>query len=366
MNSSKLWHDSFDVITDAVSLHDLNYRILTVNKAFSGIFNIQPSEAVGKQCYELIHKLPGACSGCPFKEALATGKACTVEIYESSIEAYLEVSAYPVFDDKGNIEGILHIVKNITGRKHLEEAISRSHEELESRVRERTSELQKAHARLRGLAAHLQSVREEERMKIAREIHDELGQPLSAQKMQLSWFRTEYGDHKPIFDKAGEMLDALNSMMKSLKRICTELRPSILDDFGLVEAMKWQAAEFHARTRIECAVDSIPEEIWLDKRMSIALFRIFQEALSNILKHARASKVTARVTKSDETLTLEIIDNGRGATDEQLSKSQSFGLRGMRERVYPWRGEVKITGYKNMGTTVKVMLPLPPGKPPLA
>ncbi len=253
---------------------------------------------------------------------------------------------------------------DITYRKQAEEQLRITHEQLELRVLARTLELNRSNEQLRNLAAHLQSVREEERMKIAREIHDELGQALSAQKMELSWFREQYGDHKPIFDKAGAMLNALNETIRSIRRICTELRPSILDDFGLLDAMQWHAAEFQKRTRIECAVDSVPEHIELDKERSTALFRIFQEALTNVLKHARATKVAARLTKGDNDITLDVIDNGKGLTDEQLSKPQAFGLIVMRERVYPWGGRVEITGYKNKGTIVKVSIPdsAPPQK----
>ncbi len=246
---------------------------------------------------------------------------------------------------------------DLTELKKAEKEIRDLNRELEKRVIERTSELNKSNEQLRNLAAHLQSVREEERTKIAREIHDELGQALSAQKMELSWFREKYGDHTPIFDKAGAMLEALNATIRSVRRICTALRPSILDDFGLIEAMKWQANEFQARTRIECVVDSVPEEFEVDKDRSTALFRIFQEALTNVLKHARATKVTAILTKGADNITLEVIDNGRGITDEQLSKPQSFGLMGMRERVYPRGGKVEINGYTNRGTSVKVSIP---------
>ena len=238
----------------------------------------------------------------------------------------------------------------------LQDEISR-HKKSQEDLKEMTSDLNRSNKQLRNLAAHLQSIKEEERIKIAREIHDELGQTLSAQKMELSWFREKYADHKPIFDKAGAMLDALNTTMRAVRRICTELRPSILDDFGLVDAMHWHANEFQARTHIECIVDSEPEDIKLDKERSTALFRIFQEALTNVLKHARATKVTARLTKDHDNITLEVIDNGRGIKNEQLSKPQSFGLMGMRERIYPWGGKVEVTGHKNRGTKIKVCIP---------
>ncbi len=502
------WHNSFDVITELVSLHDTNYKILKVNKAFADAFHLTRDQVIGKQCYEIIHETKEPLYNCPCSHALELKKPVILESYKPLLDSHLEITAYPLFDDKNNFKGMLHFMKNITGRRMPEEPVSHSekrhqvlfdhfmknikerrlaeealshsekryqvlfdqspdgillidgegkivafnemahrqlgysreefaklrlsdidpvespdetqarikqvlmagkarfeviqrtkqgelrnvyviaqifpspgrnvfhaiwrditerkkieeelrmaHEKLELRVLERTLELNRSNEQLRNLAAHLQSVREEERAKIAREIHDELGQALTAQKMELSWFRDRYGDHKPIFDKSGAMLDALNATMRSVRRICTALRPSILDDFGLVDAMQWQANEFQTRTRIECAVDSVPEHIELDKDQSTALFRIFQETLTNVLKHARATKVTARLTKDNHNITLEVIDNGKGITDEQFSKPQSFGLIGMRERVYPWGGKVEITGHKNRGTRVKVCMP---------
>ncbi len=279
------------------------------------------------------------------------------QVHQNGALVPTEVVTTLISNDEGRATEILGVSRDITERKKAEDEFRMAHEQLELRVLERTLELNRSNEQLRNLAAHLQSVREEERAKIAREIHDELGQALSAQKMELSWFRDRYGDHKPIFDKSGAMLDALNATMRSVRRICTALRPSILDDFGLVDAMQWQADEFQKRTGIECAVDSVPEHIELDKDQSTALFRIFQETLTNVLKHARATKVTARLTKDNDNITLEVIDNGKGITDEQFSKPQSFGLIGMRERVYPWGGKVEITGHKNRGTTVKVCMP---------
>jgi PAS domain S-box-containing protein len=249
-------------------------------------------------------------------------------------------------------------VRDVTKRKKLEEALKRSHEELELQVIARTSELKTANDRLRNLAAHLQSIREEERTNIARDIHDELGQTLTAIKMAFSWILDKYGDHKEIFDKSNSMLDAINATILSVKRICTELRPSILDHFGLVAALQWQANEFKNRSGIECKYSSEPDDIELDKERSTVLFRIFQEALTNVLKHANASKVTARLIRKDDHVILEIADNGIGITDEQLSKLQTFGLIGMSERVYPWGGKVEITSEKSGGTTVKVIMPL--------
>jgi len=211
---------------------------------------------------------------------------------------------------------------------------------------------------LHKLAAHLQSIREEERMNIARDLHDELGQALTAMKMDLSWIQNKYKDHKLIFDRTDSMLVKLDATILSIKRICTELRPSILDDFGLMAAMEWQAKEFQERSGIVCTVIVDPLDIELDKERSIVLYRIFQEALTNVLKHAQATNVTVRLIQDDDNVMLEIMDNGKGITDEQLSKPKSFGLIGMHERVHPWGGKVEIVGTEGGGTIVRTTMPL--------
>ncbi len=250
--------------------------------------------------------------------------------------------------------------KEIEIRKRTEEALRRSREELELRVMERTSELIIALDRLRNLAVHLLSISEQERTKIARDIHDELGQALTAIKIDLSWFRDEYGDHKSILDKTHAILNVLDATIISVKHICTELRPWLLDDLGLFAAMQWQANEFEKRTGIECTVIEEPLDIELDKERNTVLYRIFQEALTNVLKHAKATKVTARLMQDDDHVMLEVMDNGEGITKEQLSKPQSFGLMGMIERVYPWGGKVEITGTEGGGTMVRIIMPMSP------
>ncbi len=253
--------------------------------------------------------------------------------------------------------------REIAERKKMEEVLKRSHEELELQIMERTSELKTAHDRLRSLAAHLQNIREDDRRTIARDIHDELGQALTAVKMDLGWLHNKYADHDTIFAKVGAVLGKLDATILSVKRICTELRPSLLDDFGLGAAMEWQANEFQKRTGMQCTIIEEPLDLDLDKERSITLFRIFQEALTNVIKHANATKVTAKLIQDgDRQVTLEVKDNGKGIADEQLSKPQSFGLIGMSERVYPWGGQVEIAGDKDRGTTVRVIVPLSPGK----
>ncbi len=218
-------------------------------------------------------------------------------------------------------------------------------------------ELTESHEQLRNLAAHLQSVREEERISIARDIHDELGQVLTALKMNLMWLMNKNGDREGLREKMMPAIDLVDSAIQSVKRICTELRPEILDHFGLGEAIAWHAEEFQKRTGIECRVTICPEGLGLDKDLSTALFRIFQEALTNVLRHAKATKVEAMLTNRDGAVMLGISDNGIGITEEQLLKADSFGLLGIRERALIWNGEVRITGDQKSGTTIMIAIP---------
>jgi signal transduction histidine kinase/CheY-like chemotaxis protein len=212
--------------------------------------------------------------------------------------------------------------------------------------------------RLHDLAAHLQSVREEERSAIARDIHDEFGQMLMALKLNLSRTARESMNSDSLFgDKLTEAIEMINAIIQSVKKICTELRPSILDHLGLGSAIEWQAEEFQKRSGIECSVALDQENIDVNPEIAIALFRIFQESLTNVMKHAEATKVKATLIKRDNSIVLEIADNGIGITREQLAKTSSFGILGMQERVYPWKGSVVIVSSINQGTRIIVSIP---------
>ena len=154
------------------------------------------------------------------------------------------------------------------------------------------------------------------------------------------------------------MSELSDTAIKAMKRLATELRPGILDDLGLTAAIEWQAEEFQQRTGIKCEVSLYPEDIILDNVLSTAIFRVFQETLTNVVRHARATKVKISLEEKAGKLVLQVIDNGRGVTQKQISAPKSLGLVGMRERVLPWQGEVKIRGIRGKGTTVTVRIPL--------
>jgi signal transduction histidine kinase len=225
------------------------------------------------------------------------------------------------------------------------------------------NELQDSREQLRNLTVYLQSVREQERTNIAREIHDELAQALTALKMDVSWLDHRLPiDAQSLSEKTKSMSKLIDSTIQTVKRISAELRPGILDDLGLVAAIEWQAEEFQNRTGISCNFTVDPQDLTIDQDRSTAIFRIFQETLTNVARHARATRVAVSLKERAGKLTLRVMDNGIGITEEQISDSRSFGFIGMRERVIPWNGKISFKGIPDKGTTVIVRVGLDTGK----
>jgi signal transduction histidine kinase len=219
-------------------------------------------------------------------------------------------------------------------------------------------ELRRSFDQLRALAARLHSVREEERARVAREIHDELGQALTSIKLEAaSLIRELPGDAKQQSNRAESIVKLADETIRAVQRIATELRPGILDDLGLVAAVEWAVEEFQARTGTKCHVSLPDSDIDMDPERATALFRILQETLTNVARHANATEVDVRLAKEDGTLTLEIHDNGKGIGEEQLSVGRSLGILGMRERALLLGGELIISGAPGCGTTVRVRIP---------
>jgi len=218
--------------------------------------------------------------------------------------------------------------------------------------------IEESREQLQRLTAGLLLAREDERTTIAREIHDTLGQSLTALKMDVAWIGRRLPDDTPgTTAKLAAMMTLIDETVVTVRRIATELRPGVLDDLGLAAAVEWQAQEFEQRTGIHCVLRATVDDGGLDPLMSTAVFRIFQESLTNVARHSRASSVAVTLDHLDSDLILEVRDDGIGIASADASNARSIGLVGMRERAQLVGGGFSISGAAGAGTTVRVRIP---------
>jgi two-component system sensor histidine kinase UhpB len=223
-------------------------------------------------------------------------------------------------------------------------------------ARQREEEIARSHERLRELSQHLLSMREEQRTKISRELHDELGGTLTALKMDLGWL-TRHATEPKLVGRVQTMMDLIRNAIDTVRKISADLRPGVLDNLGLFDAIEWEAGRFRERLDIECniAIQAVPIE--LDDTVATAIFRIFQETLTNISRHAQASRVDITVTHNDRVLTIDVCDNGQGIGKKELHHSKSYGLVGMAERALQIGATLDINSEAGKGTQVMLRYP---------
>jgi signal transduction histidine kinase len=246
-----------------------------------------------------------------------------------------------------------HLARTFDGMAAALELREQEHQQAEMRIRH-------SEEQLRRLGEHVQRVKEEERRRLAREIHDDLGQAFTALKIDLAWLgrRLRDSDAQAIQEKMEGMVKVMDDGIDTVHRICAELRPRILDDLGLAEAIDWQAEEFQKRTGIECDITTADAGTSLSSEQSIALYRVFQESLTNIAQHADASRIEVNLEITAERLELTITDNGSGISPDALDRPDAFGILGIRERIHSLKGQVEISGEANVGTRLRVGIPL--------
>jgi len=331
---------SIDVHYDGAYWTDTDHRFIYVNDAACKALGYEREELIGKTLLDVNPKASLEGLNGVWQSLRSQGFFSTESVHRRKDGSEFPVEIVVTYVQSGGKEFSCGFARDITERRRAEEERQRSFDQL------------------RALAARLQSIREEERKRVARDIHDQLGQALTAIKIDLSSLVRELpaGEKQPA-KRTASILQLVDESIQSVRRISTELRPGILDDLGLVAAIEWAGEEFESRTGTPCRLDLPPENIEVDAERATAIFRIFQETLTNVARHADASQVDVRMACEGGDLTLEVYDNGKGINGDQLSNRASFGILGMRERAMLLGGELTISSPPGKGTTVRVRIP---------
>ncbi|MBN1829045.1 MAG: response regulator [Deltaproteobacteria bacterium] len=327
----------------AAALLDEQGCILAVNKEQTLLFGKEEQDLIGTSYFFHLPENAQATQENFFHQSVSSGDALTFE--EVRCDRILQHRIYPI-GNRPQTDLVAIFSLDVTTEK--------------TAVRE----LRASQEQLRALTARIQSVREEERKHISREIHDNLGQSLTALKMETAWLAKRYAkiigqeSQDIIRDSFYRINGIIEDSMNTVRRIAMELRPGVLDDLGLVSAIEWQLQEFRERTGIPFHFATELDDDAVDTEIATELFRIFQEALTNVYRHAGAASVDVRLTASDGRLDMVIADDGRGIPPEKITTAESLGILGMKERAFLLRGEVVVSGEEGAGTTVSVRIPL--------
>ena len=365
---------------------DLEGLCVFINPAGALMIGLEPQQVLGQNMHVLTHHAHAdgthyPLDDCPIYNAFRKGEPCRIdsEVFWRADGSSFPVaySSYPVFD-QGEVRGAVVTFADITERKRAQDALHQAKTELEQRVAERTQALETALQQLRELAAWSDAVREEERTRIAREVHDELGSLLVALKMDVGWLDKRLSEQEQralaeaqnqqdnmrgkMREKCQNMGRLIENAVVNVGRIITDLRPSILDHQGLWGALEWQAHEFvqSAEQELKWCME-VHEQRDLPEPMAMAVFRIFQEMLSNVGRHARARTVDVDIVEREGWLHLSVEDDGCGALPQVFESPQAYGILGMRERARHFGGVIDIDSQLGRGTRMRLSMPLPSG-----
>lgn len=354
-----------------------------INRAGAEQLGWPAVDVLGRNMHELAHHTHGdgqQCGQhypehlCPIFNAFRNGLPCRIDteyFWRQNGSAFaVEYSSYPIMEGDV-VQGAVITFVDISARRKAEDALKQAHAVLEQRVSERTHELQVALTQLRELSAYAHSVREDERTRIAREVHDELGSLLVALKMDVGWLDKRLSEQQQRdADAAQAMRDTMRGKCQNMSRqietavdnvgrIITDLRPSILDHQGLWAALDWQAHEFvqSAEIALDWQMD-VAQAAPVDEQAAIGIFRIFQEMLSNVGRHAKASRVAITIEANLQAINITVQDDGCGADPAAFEAADAYGVMGMRERARHLGGSIAITSQRGLGATFHLRIQL--------
>jgi PAS domain S-box-containing protein len=352
--SEERYRTMFETSPDAITVCDSQFRISMINRRGAQLFGYEDAEEmIGKNLYEFVSPESTQMAEANIQLLAAGNELRNVEslvLRKDGSSFPMESNAAMILDALRKPKALIAVSRDINERKRAE------------------TELKQSREQLRALTLHMQSVREEESRRIAREIHDELGSALTGLKwdmelMEQTLLQLEDIELRQMLEKSiHSSIGLIDETTNTVRRISSELRPGILDDLGLVEAIEWQTQQFQSRTGLQCHCDASALLTELSSQQSTVLFRIFQEILTNVLRHAQATCIRVYVREGNEEVILRVEDNGLGITERAQSNLHSLGLLGMRERAFSVGGEVTIVGEKGSGTTVSVRIPVSPQK----
>ena len=388
MGVAEAWRDPLGLMLastgEGVFGVDLDGLCVFINPAGARMIGLEPEQVLGQNMHVLTHHSHGdgthyPLDDCPIYNAFRQGQPCRIDsevFWRADGSSFpVEYSSYPVFD-QGQVRGAVVTFVDITERKQAQDALHQAKNELEQRVAERTQALETALQQLRELAAWSEAVREEERTRIAREVHDELGSLLVALKMDVGWLDKRLSEQEQraaveaqsqhdnmrgkMREKCQNMSRLIENAVVNVGRIITDLRPSILDHQGLWDALAWQAQEFvqSAEQELKWCMDVNVQRV-LPEPMALAVFRIFQEMLSNVGRHARARTVDVDIVERQGWLHLSVEDDGCGAEAQVFESAQAYGIMGMRERARHFGGVIDVDSQPGRGTRMRLSMPLP-------
>ena len=350
---------------------DLEGHCTFINRAGAAILGYAPEQVLGQNMHWLTHHSHAdgshyADTDCPIFNAFRRGLPCRLDtevFWKHDRSSFpVEYSSYPIMEG-ALVRGAVITFVDITERKAAADALREARDELELRVKERTQELSVALGQLRELATYSERVREDERTRIAREVHDELGSLLVALKMDVNWLKKRIVEQAQPSERMQSKCDDMNRLIEdavqNVGRIITDLRPSILDHQGLWAALEWQAQEFVRSSELELVWDmQVGLAPQFSDALAIAVFRIFQEMLSNVGRHAQASEIRIDIKADHQELLLRVADDGRGASMQAFQAPDAYGVMGMRERARPFSGRLVINSVLGKGSTLELRLPL--------
>ena len=350
--------------SDAIFSTDNDFVIRTWNKAAELLYGYSLAEAKGQFARKMLRTQMDENVISGIREKMIRANYWKGEVHYLTKAGNLLtilLSATRVKNEEGQPDGFVMVCRDFTERKKMELQLQHFNTELEEQVKKKTAELTESYQDIRELASHLQDVREEERAGIAREIHDELGQQLTGLKMDISWLgkRKIVEEDNELKQKAITIMGLLDTTIRTVRRIATDLRPSILDDLGLIAAIEWQSQEFERRSGVCTEFKSTITEFHHSSAIAIGLFRICQESLTNIARHAAAARACISLeVEGDQYILLKIEDNGKGFEVGKIGDKKTLGLLGMKERTLMMGGEFRIESQQGKGTTLFVTVPV--------